>query len=125
VSVQSVSAVGHLGASGARSGGDHPEDVSWGYVRVVRAGRRCEGIEAKEAQRSSKVEEHPGDGNMSVVDWTGLQSAGMRRGGMDKCRRRVGVVVSCTGGCEQQGFGFSLYALPLLSTVPYLGSTCS
>jgi hypothetical protein len=68
VSVQSVSAIGHPGASGARSGGDHLEDVTWGYVRVVRAGRRREGIEAKEAQRSSKVEEHPGDGNMSVED---------------------------------------------------------
>jgi hypothetical protein len=68
VSVQSVSAVGHLGASGARSGGDHPEGVSWGYVRVVRAGRRRKGTRPRRAGRSSKVEECPEDGDMSVED---------------------------------------------------------
>jgi hypothetical protein len=68
MSVQSVSAVGHPGASGARSGGDHPEGVSRGYVRVVRAGRRREGARPRRAGRSSEVREHPGDGDMSVED---------------------------------------------------------
>jgi hypothetical protein len=68
VSVQSVSAIGHLGASGARSGGDHLESVGWGYVRVVRAGRRRKGSWPRRPRGSSKVKEHPEDGNMSVED---------------------------------------------------------
>jgi hypothetical protein len=71
MSVQSVSAVGHPGASGARSGGGHPEGVSRGYVRVVRAGRRREGLRPRRPRRSSKVKEHPEDGNMSVEDQGG------------------------------------------------------
>jgi hypothetical protein len=69
--VQSVSAIGHLGASGARSGGDHPEGVSWGYVRVVRAGQRRKGSRPRRPGGSSKVKEHPGDGVLSVEDWGG------------------------------------------------------
>jgi hypothetical protein len=74
--VQSVSAVGHPEASGARSGGDHPEGMSWDYVRVVRAGRRRKGTRPRKAGRGSEVEEHPGDGDMSVEDrgGTGLGS---------------------------------------------------
>jgi hypothetical protein len=68
VLVQSVSAVDHPGASGARSGGDHPEGVIRGYVRVVRAGRRREGMRPRKAGRGSEVEEHPGDRDMSVED---------------------------------------------------------
>jgi hypothetical protein len=68
VSVQSVSAVDHPGASGARSGGGHPEGVSRGYVRVVRAGRRREGSRPRRPGGSSEVEEHPGDGDVSVED---------------------------------------------------------
>jgi hypothetical protein len=71
MSVQSVSAVDHPGASGARSGGGHPECASRGYVRVVRAGRRREGTRPRRPGGSSEVEEHPGDGNMSVEDWGG------------------------------------------------------
>jgi hypothetical protein len=70
VSVQSISAVGHWGASGARSEGDHPEGVSSCYVRVVRAGRRRKRARPRRARRSSEVKEHPGDGNMSVEDWS-------------------------------------------------------
>jgi hypothetical protein len=73
VSVQSISTVGHLGASGARSGGDHPEVVSWGYVRVVRARLRCKGTRPRSAGRSSKVGEHPGDRDMSVEDQGGAR----------------------------------------------------
>jgi hypothetical protein len=77
--VQSVSAVGHLGASGARSGGGHPEGVSRGYVRVVRAGRRREGTRPRRPGGSSKVEEHPEDGDMSVEDQGGAgQGSGVR-----------------------------------------------
>jgi hypothetical protein len=64
--VQSVSAVGHPGASGARSRGDHPEGVSWGYVQVVRARRRRGGTRPRRARRSSEVGERPGDRDMSV-----------------------------------------------------------
>jgi hypothetical protein len=71
MSVQSVSAVGHLGASGARFGGDHPEGVSWGYVQVVHARRRRKGLRPRRAGGSSKVIEHPADRNMSVEDWGG------------------------------------------------------
>jgi hypothetical protein len=68
MSVQSVSAVDHPGESGARSGGDHPEGGSWGYVRVVRAGRRREGARSRRPGGSSEVKECPGDGDMSVED---------------------------------------------------------
>jgi hypothetical protein len=68
MSVQSISAIGHPGASEARSGGDHPEGVSWGYVQVVRARRRHKGARPRRARRSSEVKEHPEDGNMSVED---------------------------------------------------------
>jgi hypothetical protein len=68
VSVQSVSAVDHLGASGARSGGVCPEDVSQGYVQVVRAGWRCKVARPRRPGGSSEVEEHLGDGNMFVED---------------------------------------------------------
>jgi hypothetical protein len=71
VSVQSVSAVGHPGASGARSGEDHPEGESRGYVRVVRAGRRCKGSRPRRPGGSSEVEERPGVRDMSVEDWGG------------------------------------------------------
>jgi hypothetical protein len=76
VSVQSVSAVDHPGTSGARSGGGHPEGVSRGYVRVVRAGRRRKGARPRRPGGSSEVKEHPKDGNMSVEDQggTGLGS---------------------------------------------------
>jgi hypothetical protein len=67
--VQSVSAVGHPGASGARSRGGHPEGVSRGYVRVVHAGRRRKGTRPRRARRSSEVKECPGVGNMSIEDW--------------------------------------------------------
>jgi hypothetical protein len=66
VSVQSVSAVDHPGASGARSRGGHPEGVSWGYIRVVRAGRRRKEARPRRPIGSSKVEEHPGIRDMSV-----------------------------------------------------------
>jgi hypothetical protein len=68
MSVQSVSAVGHPGASRVRSGGNHLEGVSWGYVRVVRAGRRRKGTRPRRPRGSSKVEEHPGVGDISVED---------------------------------------------------------
>jgi hypothetical protein len=68
VSVQSVSAVDHPGASGARSRGGHPEGVSRSYVRVVRAGRRHEEARPRRPRGSSKVEEHPGVRDMSVDD---------------------------------------------------------
>jgi hypothetical protein len=68
VSVQSVSAVGHPRASGARSGGGHPEGVSRGYVRVVRAGRWRQGARPRRPRGSSKVEEHPGVRDMSIED---------------------------------------------------------
>jgi hypothetical protein len=71
VSVQSIGAVGHPGVSRAGSGGDHPEGVSWGYVRVMRVRRRHEGTGPRRPGGSSKVEEHPGDGNMSVEDQGG------------------------------------------------------
>jgi hypothetical protein len=71
VSVQSISAVGHLGVSRARSRGDHLEGVSWGYVQVVCARRRHKGTRSRRAGRSSEIEEHPGDRNMSVEDWGG------------------------------------------------------
>jgi hypothetical protein len=71
VSVQSVSAVGPPGASGARSGGDHPEGVSWGYVQVVRAGQRHEGLRLRRPGGSSEVKEHPGVRDMSIEDWGG------------------------------------------------------
>jgi hypothetical protein len=67
VSVQSVSAVGHPGASGARSGGGHPEGVSQGYVQVVRAGRRREGSRPRRPGGSSKVKEHPEDRNIGKI----------------------------------------------------------
>jgi hypothetical protein len=69
VLVQSVSAVGHPEASGARSGGDHPEGVSWGYVQVVRAGRRCKGMRPRRPRGSSEVKEHPEVRDMSIEDW--------------------------------------------------------
>jgi hypothetical protein len=56
VSVQSVSAIGHPGASGARSGGDHPEGVSWGYVRVVHARWRRKGTRPRRLGGSSVLE---------------------------------------------------------------------
>jgi hypothetical protein len=68
VSVQSVSAVGHPGASRARSGGDHLEGMSQVYVQVVHAGWRQKGARPRRPRGSSKVEEHPEDGNMSVED---------------------------------------------------------
>jgi hypothetical protein len=68
VSVQSISAVGHPGASGARSRGDRPEGGSWGYVQVVRAGRRRKGTRPRRPRGSSEVEEHPGVRDMSVED---------------------------------------------------------
>jgi hypothetical protein len=68
VLVQSVSAVGHPGESRARSGGDHPEGVSWDYVRVVRAGQRRKGLRPRRPGGSSKVKEHPGVRDMSVED---------------------------------------------------------
>jgi hypothetical protein len=68
VSVQSISAIGHPGASRARSGGDHPKGVSWGYIQVVHAGWRRKGSRPRRARRSSKVEEHPEDKDMSVGD---------------------------------------------------------
>jgi hypothetical protein len=55
VSVQSVSAVGHPGASGARSRGGHPEGGNWGYVQVVRARRRREGSRPRRPGGSSEV----------------------------------------------------------------------
>jgi hypothetical protein len=73
VLVQSVSAVGHPGASGARSRGEHPKGVSWGYVQVVRARRRREGTRLRRARRSSKVEECPGVGDMSIEDRGGAR----------------------------------------------------
>jgi hypothetical protein len=69
VSVQSVSAIGHPGTSRARSGGDHPEGVSWGYVQVVRAKQRHKGMRPRRPGGSSKVEEHPGVRDMSIEDW--------------------------------------------------------
>jgi hypothetical protein len=71
--VQSISAVGHPGASGARFGGDHLEGVSWGYVRGVRAGWRRRETRLRTAGRSSKVREHPGDRDMSIEDWGGAR----------------------------------------------------
>jgi hypothetical protein len=71
--VQSISAVGHPRASGARSGGDHPEGVRRGYVQVVRAGQRREGSRLRRAGRSCEVEEHPENGNMSVEDRGGAR----------------------------------------------------
>jgi hypothetical protein len=68
VSVQFVSAIGHLGVSGARSRDGHLEGVSWGYVQVVRARRRHKGARPRRARRSSEVKEHPEDGNMSIED---------------------------------------------------------
>jgi hypothetical protein len=68
VSVQSVRAVDHAGASGARSGGDYPEVVSWGYIQVVRAGQRRKGVGPRRPRGSSKVEEHPGVRDMSIED---------------------------------------------------------
>jgi hypothetical protein len=68
VSVQSVSAVDHPGASGARSRGNHLEGVSRGYVQVVRAGQRCKGSRPRRPGGSSKVKEHPGVRDMSVED---------------------------------------------------------
>jgi hypothetical protein len=73
MSVQSVSAVGHPGASGARSRGEHPEGVSWGYVRVVRAGRRREGARPRRPRGSSEVKGRPEDGDMSVEDQGGVR----------------------------------------------------
>jgi hypothetical protein len=51
----------------------HPEGVSWGYVRVVCARRRYKGTRPRRAGRSSEVEEHPEDGNMSVEDQGGAR----------------------------------------------------
>jgi hypothetical protein len=77
--VQSISAVGHLGASRARSRGDHLEGVSWGYVQVVCAKRRHKGMRPRRPRGSSKVEEHPGVRDMSVEDWGGAgQGSGMQ-----------------------------------------------
>jgi hypothetical protein len=81
MSVQSVSAVDHLGASGARSRGDHPEGVSRGYVQVVRTGQRREGARPRRPGGSSEVKEHPEVRDMSVEDRGG---AG-RGSGMQEC----------------------------------------
>jgi hypothetical protein len=52
VLVQSVSPVGHLGASEARSGGDHPEGVGWGYICLSGACQtEAQGGKAKEGQK--------------------------------------------------------------------------
>jgi hypothetical protein len=69
--MQSASAISHPGASRAGSGGDHPEGVSRGYVRVMRVRRRREGMGPRRPGGSSEVEEHPGDGNMSIEDQGG------------------------------------------------------
>jgi hypothetical protein len=66
MSVQSVSAVGHLGASRARSRGDHLEGKSLGYVQVVCAKQRCKGARPRRPRGSSEVKEDPGDRDMSV-----------------------------------------------------------
>jgi hypothetical protein len=70
--VQSTSAVGHPGASAARSRGDHLEGVSWGYVQVVHAGWRRKGLRLRRPGGSSKVK-HPGDMNMSIENRGGAR----------------------------------------------------
>jgi hypothetical protein len=73
VSVQSVSAVDHPGASRARSRGDDLEGVNWGFVCIVCGGQRCKETRLRRPRGSSKVKKHPGDGNMSVEDQSGVR----------------------------------------------------
>jgi hypothetical protein len=97
MSVQSVSAVGHLGAIGARSGGYHPEGVSWGYVQVVHAGRKREGLRPRRAGGSSKVKEHPGDRDVSIKD---LGRAGWGSGVQECVATAYTMPETCWGGCK-------------------------
>jgi hypothetical protein len=97
MSVQSVSAIGHLGASKVRSRRDNPEVMSWGYVQVVHARQRRKAARLRRAGKSSKVGECPGNRDMSVED-QGVAGLGS---GVRECVATAWTMPeTCWGGCK-------------------------